>query len=1132
MGGRALSTSSTTLASNPSTPTVHPDPGNQEAEIHTGSEPESAVPERRSRMRAPSLLTALLVCLVLSRFWGLGSQAFHHDESIHAKASWDLSRRGPSAYRYNPVYHGPFFYHAGAGFSAFLPDTDFTARLPYAIAGCLLVSACLLLLPLAGWRTTGLAAALLIVSPTVTYYSRFARGDVWMTAFLAVIVAGGALYLRTARLRWLSLAWLAVVLGYVTKENSYVNHALVCGFVVALAAWRLATNPKRGLHDLFVRYLPLTRLLVIFGFVSVFTFLYVGIDCRVGPGTDALTGLARIARHSVSITSESTGSPSDRKLPGENGYFSAPGREGAKSRHLFMAFLVPVIVLGAVEGISARIRRRSMRAVAACVLLAWVGYGATAAWLFDFAAWAGRYSGDAFLDSLRRKLLWGGLLLGGVALLSVIPAILSPKVRQRTGCESNRWRVLIRLLRPTLIELWTLMFQILLAIAVFCIFFSSLGTNVPTGLRAGLYDYIAYWFRQQTGEFRIWGPWWYYLPRLFLYEFAAVVLVGVAGLALWLSRAKRATREAAPSSSPPTLLIVFAACLTLGTIFIYALLNEKVYWLGIYQAFALNLFAAFLFARWLASRPGFAARIVAAIIVVPALLFGLWQHALAVHLFPDSPTEPIAYVTTSRDYKVECRRILGAHQAAIHKGQPPPLISLAGEGVWPAAWYLRRTNTTAAPFDPAADIVVVDDSSMNRRRLSVLSGSLWQVRSVPVRGWWFSYGEGLPAGTRLAGNIAAFFLNANNDQSDAFQSNPETVSTRHPVGFAGQVLRFALFREPWYPATGTRVLFAWRTGDAAESRASAAWLKGIEQNPKESRVVARIGGRESAESLRAPRGLARMPNGDLAVADSGNGRIQIFHPDGTWVRSVGEGILCPDVTGPCGVAASPEGFLYVADTWNHAIRLFSPEGNLVATCGSDPSRGPLCDWYGPRGIAVAGEDENLRVYVTDTGNKRVVVLDRELRPMVTWGEPGEGPGQFNEPVGICVDAEGSVYVADTGNGRIQRFSSDGTYIEEYFVYLPSPNETVAIEPNLTVLPDGRRLAMTWSTMGTFAILDPQDRRAWPWTLEGGPAEPVGIVVTSNWSIFVTDRRSSLILELSEQSPNHKAPPVESGVFSP
>ena len=75
-------------------------------------------------------------------------------------------------------------------------------------------------------------------------------------------------------------------------------------------------------------------------------------------------------------------------------------------------------------------------------------------------------------------------------------------------------------------------------------------------------------------------------------------------------------------------------------------------------------------------------------------------------------------------------------------------------------------------------------------------------------------------------------------------------------------------------------------------------------------------------------------------------------------------------------------------------------------------------FYGPRGIATDAEG---RVYVADTGNKRIVVFDADGNAITEFGSTGFDPGQFDEPVGVTVDRNGTVYVVDTWNQRIQTF---------------------------------------------------------------------------------------------------------------
>ena len=59
------------------------------------------------------------------------------------------------------------------------------------------------------------------------------------------------------------------------------------------------------------------------------------------------------------------------------------------------------------------------------------------------------------------------------------------------------------------------------------------------------------------------------------------------------------------------------------------------------------------------------------------------------------------------------------------------------------------------------------------------------------------------------------------------------------------------------------------------------------------------------------------------------------------------------------------------------------------------------------------------MYVMDTGNKRVVIFDPDGNFITQFGTAGFEPGQFDEPVGIALDADGNVYITDTWNQRVQ-----------------------------------------------------------------------------------------------------------------
>ena len=189
------------------------------------------------RWEAGSYLFLLLTALSM-RLWDLGSRAMHHDESMHALYSWYLALG--NGYQHNPLLHGPFQFHANAAIFSFFGDSDFTARLLYVLFGTALVG-----LPwlLRGWlgRTGALLTALLLAfSPTLLYFSRFARNDILMAVWALALVICIWRYLRDGQPRYLYLLAAILALAFATKETAYLTVALLGLFLLALSgAWRV-----------------------------------------------------------------------------------------------------------------------------------------------------------------------------------------------------------------------------------------------------------------------------------------------------------------------------------------------------------------------------------------------------------------------------------------------------------------------------------------------------------------------------------------------------------------------------------------------------------------------------------------------------------------------------------------------------------------------------------------------------------------------------------------------------------------------------------------------------------------------------------------------------------------------------
>ncbi len=194
------------------------------------------------------------------RFWNLGARPLHHDESLHAYFSlmllhfnienWSGCLNGTLSaycYKYDPLLHGPFQFHAIAIvylISQLLHVADngvntTTVRIAAATLGTVIVGLPYFVRDRLGNLGAWLACFLLAVSPSMVYYSRFAREDIYMACWTLLLVVAVARYLSTRKASWLIWAAAAFALSYATKEATFLTIAVFGSFIGGLVAWEL-----------------------------------------------------------------------------------------------------------------------------------------------------------------------------------------------------------------------------------------------------------------------------------------------------------------------------------------------------------------------------------------------------------------------------------------------------------------------------------------------------------------------------------------------------------------------------------------------------------------------------------------------------------------------------------------------------------------------------------------------------------------------------------------------------------------------------------------------------------------------------------------------------------------------------
>jgi DNA-binding beta-propeller fold protein YncE len=284
-----------------------------------------------------------------------------------------------------------------------------------------------------------------------------------------------------------------------------------------------------------------------------------------------------------------------------------------------------------------------------------------------------------------------------------------------------------------------------------------------------------------------------------------------------------------------------------------------------------------------------------------------------------------------------------------------------------------------------------------------------------------------------------------------------------------------------------------------------------------------------------PKGFAHRDVAGVAVDQEdyvylmcrGENPVIIYDREGNYKRTWGKGDFTMRTHG---IYVAPNGTIFATDDGNHTVRQYTREGRLLMTMGTinRPSdtgydgkttgsiqrAGP--PFNRPTNIAIGAKGQ---IYISDGyGNARVHIFSPTGQLIRSWGEPGDGPGQFRLPHGIACSADGRVWVCDREIDRIQIFSPDGEFLEQWTDTQRPTHLCFDAKGNVYVTElawhEGdysfsQGAAITKMRHARFSIFDPKGKLLARWGTADGAAPgsfvaPHGLALDSKNDIYVSE----------------------------
>ncbi|XP_070554787.1 tripartite motif-containing protein 2-like [Ptychodera flava] len=173
--------------------------------------------------------------------------------------------------------------------------------------------------------------------------------------------------------------------------------------------------------------------------------------------------------------------------------------------------------------------------------------------------------------------------------------------------------------------------------------------------------------------------------------------------------------------------------------------------------------------------------------------------------------------------------------------------------------------------------------------------------------------------------------------------------------------------------------------------------------------------------LNEPYGVTMTKKRNLLVCDSNNKRLQEFSVYGEHRRIINFTGIEGQIT-PRFASVAEDDTIFVTDSGNKRVVVCDENGNVIRSFGEG-------DLEEPQGIVI--HPTNGRVYVLDHSASDVKIYNKDGKLLKSFGGNGSALGQLNKPYGLNTDKEGNIVIPDTDNHRVQIFNADGGYLRSF-----------------------------------------------------------------------------------------------------